>query len=824
MVKEINELIQELTIEEKAALLEGYQSWMTNAIPRLDIPAIYLTDGPLGVRKKTVAKGTGAVGLGLAFPSTAFPASVTIASSWDPENAEKMGRAIGKECVDYHVDVLLAPAMNLKRDPRCGRNFEYYSEDPLLTGKMAAAFTKGVQSTGTAACPKHFAMNNCEQYRYMGDSVADERVVRELYLKAFEICVKESRPRTMMCAYNKLNGEHCSQNKRLLEDVLRGEWSYDGLMMTDWGATVDRVAGVKAGLDLDMPGGIWENRKKIISAARSGELPMEALDRAVTHVLRLVKDAQSKEDISIDRDSLHRENEALAIDMAADGAVLLKNNGILPLNREEKLLIVGELFAKPRYQGAGSSGINPVHLISPQQAFSAAGIPYIYCPGYRESTDRPDEAWENEALQASEQADTILFFGGLTDLFESEGLDREDLSLPKNQLQLMDRLAKTGKRIVALLFGGSAFEVPFADDVSAMVHFFLPGQGVGEVCRRVLYGEVNPSGKLSETWMRSCHDVPYGDDFAKRKVVPYKEGIYVGYRYYDLCPEKIRFPFGFGLSYTTFAYSDLQVTCEGDRVCAEVTITNTGTHYGAEIVQLYAGKNTGSEVFKAEKELRAFAKVRLSPGESQRITLYFDRHELSYYHTGKGCWVLENGIYPILVGASSRDIRLRSAITVSDQPFVFGPYDTEVKQAYESIAEKLIGTETFARTLQVPLPPEPLRRIYTIESPLSDFRDSPAGGLIYRTVLKVMAMQRAGVKRMPDGPEKEAAMKSNDFTLRFLPGCCPRSMVQSGGGMVQMNVARALPLMADGQMGKALAELAKFEKPLPLPCQKRKKH
>lgn len=823
-MKAINELLQELTIEEKAALLEGYQSWMTNAIPRLDIPAIYLTDGPIGVRKKTTAKGAGAVGLGLALSSTAFPASVTIANSWDSENAERMGRAIGLECADYDVDVLLAPAMNLKRDPRCGRNFEYYSEDPLLSGKMAAAFTRGVQSTGTAACPKHFAMNNCEQYRYMGDSVADERVVRELYLKAFEICVKEGRPRTMMCAYNKLNGEHCSQNQWLLKDVLRGEWGYDGLMMTDWGATVDRVAGVKAGLDLDMPGGVWENRRQIISAAKSGELPMEILDRAAANVLRLIQETITGQKVTVGHEVLQRDNEALAIELAADGAVLLKNDGTLPLCGSEKLLVVGELFAKPRYQGAGSSGINPAHLISPEAAFTDAGISYVYRPGYHEMTDKPDPIWESEALLAAEQADTVLFFGGLTDLFESEGLDRNDLSLPKCQLQLMERLLETGKRIVAVLFGGSAFEVPFADDVSAMVHFFLPGQGVGEVCRRVLYGDVNPSGKLSETWMRNCSDIPYGESFAKRKVVPYKEGIYVGYRYYDLCPERIRYPFGYGLSYTTFSYNDLQITCEGDRVTAAVTITNTGTRYGAEVVQLYTGKNTGSEVFKAEKELRAFAKVRLSPGESQRIALCFDRRDLSYYHTGKNDWVLENGIYPILIGASSRDIRLCGEITVSDQPFVFGPYSAEVMQAYENIAAYPISTEVFAKTIQTPLPAEPLRRLYTIESPLSDFRDSPAGGLIYRTVLKAMALQGLGARRMPDGPEKDAAIKSNEFTLRFLPGCCPRSMVQSSGGMVQMNVARALPLMADGQIGKALAELTKIERPIPLPCQESKKH
>lgn len=822
-MKEINVLLEELTIEEKAALLEGYQSWMTNAVPRLGIPSVYLTDGPLGVRKKTASKGAGAVGLGLALPSTAFPASVNIANSWNIEIAEQMGRAIGMECLDYDVDVLLAPAMNLKRDPRCGRNFEYYSEDPLLSGKMAAAFTQGLQSTGTAACPKHFAMNNCEQYRYMSDSVADERVVRELYLKAFEICVKESAPRTMMCAYNKLNGDHCSQNQWLLEEVLRGEWGYLGLMMTDWGATVDRVEGVRSGLDLDMPGGIWENRKNIIAAAKSGELPMVTLDRAVARVLRLVQDAQNKPIAPLEHDMLHRVNGELAIELAAESAVLLKNDGILPLGGGENLLVVGELFAKPRYQGAGSSGMNPANLISPKAAFTDNGIRYRYCPGYHEDSALPDKQWEDEALQAAADADTILFFGGLTDAFESEGVDRIDLSLPACQLRLLEKLNATGKKIVAVLFGGSAFEVPFADEVSAMIHFFLPGQGVGEACRRVLYGKVNPSGKLSETWMRSCEDIPYGKEFARRKIVPYQEGLYVGYRYYDLCPERIRFPFGFGLSYTTFDYRDLQIFCEGDTVRAAVTVTNTGSRSGAEVVQLYVGRNTGSEVHKAEKELRAFAKVFLAPGENKRVSLCFNRRDLAYYHTEIHNWVLENGVYPVLIGASSQDIRLCGSITVSDQPFVFGPYGSKIVQAYECIAHQPVSKELFCQTLQKPLPPEPLRRLYTVESPLSDFQSSPAGRFIYQLILKVMSLQGVGMDRMEDGPQKEAVKKSNDFTLRFLPGCSPRSMVQSSGGMVQMNFARALPMIANGQISKALAELAKVEKKIPLPCQEKKR-
>ncbi len=820
----IQTLLNALTLEEKAALVEGYQSWMTNAVPRLDIPSAYLTDGPVGVRKKSQDKGAGAVGLGLALPSTAFPASVNIANSWDPANAEKMGRAIGEECIRYDVDVLLAPAMNLKRDPRCGRNFEYYSEDPLLTGKMAAAFTRGVQSTGTAACPKHFAANNCEQHRYMSDSVVDERAARELYLKGFELCVKESAPRTMMCAYNKLNGEHCSQNTWLLDQVLRREWGYDGLVMTDWGATLDRAAGVAAGLDLDMPGGIWENRLAVIEGIKNGTLSMESLDQAVSNVLRLVKYAKDNGKAEIPADeTLWAKHHELAVELACDSAVLLKNDAVLPLTGGEKILAVGELFSVPRYQGAGSSGINPARLVSAKDAFDASGIAHTYVQGYREVSDQRDLQLEQSALEAAKDADVILFFGGLTDLFESEGLDRKDLSLPNAQLALLEQLCGCGKKLIAVLFGGSPFEVPFAEDVDAILHMFLGGQGVGEACRRLLYGEVNPSGKLSETWMKRCEDIPYGQHFGKDKVIPYYESIYVGYRYYDLYPEKICYPFGYGLSYTTFSYSDLTVESDGTNICAELTLTNSGSRPGAEVVQLYVGKNSDSAVFKAEKTLQVFAKVHLDSGESRRIRLQFPCSQLAYYHTERQNWVLENGTYPLLIGSSSRDIHLESSVTITDQPVVNDvPYDPLVMQAYDRFSPQVVTKEVYEALLGRSIPAEPAKTPFTGESPLWDYPSASMGKFIYRTMLFAMRMMGRGAKKLPEGPEKAAAIKSQHFMLQFLPGCCARSVVQSGGGIVQMNVGRALPLLANGKIGKALLELCKVRKAPVLPCYKKK--
>ncbi len=821
-MKDIDQLLREMTLPEKAALLEGYQSWMTNAVPRLGIPSICLTDGPVGVRKKADGKGSGAIGLGRSLPSTVFPASVSIANSWNTDNAQRMGRAIGQECVGYDVQVLLGPALNLKRDPRCGRNFEYYSEDPLLSGRMAAAFTRGVQSTGTAACAKHFALNNNENYRYMCDALVDERAARELYLKGFEICVREGRPRAVMCAYNQVNGVHCSQNKWLLTQVLREEWGFDGLVMSDWGATVDRVKGVEAGLDLDMPGGVWDNRKAILQAVEQGALSTAALDRAVANVLRLVSDAQAAPAVHLDQQALLERNAELAVELAADCAVLLRNDALLPLSSGQRVLVVGQLFEKMRCQGAGSSGLNPARLISPRAAFDRSGTAYDYAQGYREMDPQPDEALERAAVEAAQEADVVLFFGGLTELYESEGYDRTDLSLPENQLRLLERLCSSGKRVAVVLFGGSPFELPFAEKTAAILHMFLPGQGGGEACRRLLFGEANPSGKLSETWVRTCADIPFGDQFGRHKVVPYRESIFVGYRYYDKAPDKIRYPFGFGLSYTSFSYGDLHLEHTDGIITAALTVTNTGRRDGAEVVQLYVGKNEKTAVYKAEKELRAFTKVYLKSGESKSVTLTFTEADLAYYHTALHRWVVENGHYSVLAGASSRDIRLTGSIEITGQEQVPPPCSAGTAAAYDAIAERGIPDSVFAQVLGRPIPQEPPALPYTIESPLSDLTNSPMGRFLYRCVHTVASALGRDIRRLPEGPEKEERIKNQRFLLDLIPSNSPRSLIQSGGGMAQMHMARAAIELANGHILRAVRLAVKREKPLPLPCEEQK--
>lgn len=601
-MKNIQRLIAELTTEEKAALLEGVKSWNTYAVTRLDIPALFLTDGPHGLRK--VRKANGGFGVSDNAHSTAFPTSAAVASSWNVENAYRMGEAIADECIAAGVHVLLAPGINIKRSPLCGRNFEYYSEDPLLSGTFGSALVRGVQSRGVGCSVKHFAANSNEDFRFIGDSVVDERALREIYLRAFERVVRESEPYTVMCSYNRLNGTFASQNKKLLTEILRNEWGFDGLVMTDWGATCERIEGIKAGCDLDMPGGVLYNRKSIIEATNSGALPVKTLNLAVERVLNLIdKCTGQKSGSGFDAET----HAKLSCDIAKDSAVLLKDDGTLPLNRQRKLLVVGEMFERMRFQGAGSSLINPPRVITPKDAFDNRGISYIYKKGFRCFYPRRDTALEQAALAAAEKADTILFFGGLTDFEESEGFDRKHMRMGENQTILLQTLINTGKKVVLVLFAGAPVELPFLDDLAAVLNMYLPGMYGGEAVAALLFGDTSPSGKLAESWPIRAEDTSCFADYARGPIAKYYESIYVGYRFYDKTNTPLRFPFGFGLSYTTFEYNHLAFHENDGKIVVSVDISNTGRCDGAEIVQLYV-RNGQSRVFKAEKELRAFAR------------------------------------------------------------------------------------------------------------------------------------------------------------------------------------------------------------------------
>ncbi len=575
---DINQIIRQMTVEEKAALVSGTDFMYTNPIPRLQVPSLCMSDGPHGLRKQI---GSGDNGVSQSEPSTAFPTAACTASGWNPENLRRMGQAIAEECRYYGVHTLLGPGVNIKRNPLCGRNFEYFSEDPLLAGMLGAAMVEGVQSKGVGVSLKHFAMNNSENYRFMGNSVASERTIRELYLKPFEYVVKHAKPATVMCAYNQINGTFCSENKWLLTDILRGEWGFDGVVMTDWGAVHDRVAGVKAGLDLEMPGDTAICRRRILDAVKDGSLRMDGLDKACKNILNWIdRYCIPADKTPVDWQAHHQ----LAGKIAADCAVLLKNDGALPLNGKEKLHIAGDLFETMRYQGAGSSMIHPTQVTTPKDAFDRHGV---------------------QSVPLAE-ADVVLVFAGLTDEYESEGGDREHMRLPEKQLQEIDTLCGSGKKVVVVLYGGSPVELPFHDQVSAILNMYLPGQNGGTATYELLFGEKNPSGKLAETWPLRYEDVPSAKTFGKGVTEVYAEGTEVGYRYYNRHGIPVRFPFGFGLSYTTFEKSEW--VNDGTRYTQ--TITNTGSRFGAEVAQLYING-----------ELKGFRKVYLHPGESETVTI-----------------------------------------------------------------------------------------------------------------------------------------------------------------------------------------------------------
>ncbi|MBQ8160388.1 MAG: glycoside hydrolase family 3 C-terminal domain-containing protein [Clostridia bacterium] len=571
-------ILRQMTVEEKAALISGTDFMYTNPIPRLHVPSLCMSDGPHGLRKQ---KEGGDNGISESEPATAFPTAAATASGWNPENLRKMGEAIGRECRHYGVHTLLGPGVNIKRNPLCGRNFEYFSEDPYLAGVLGAAMVEGVQSQGVGACVKHFAMNNSENFRFMGNSVASENTCRNMYLKPFEYIVKHARPASMMCAYNQINSVYCSENRWLLTDVLRREWGFDGVVMTDWGATHDRVAGVRAGLDLEMPGDTAVCRRRVLNAVKDGTLPMEDLDAACRNILRWVEQYAKPADTSpVDWDAHHR----LAAEIAADCAVLMKNDGTLPLSGREKLHIAGELFESMRYQGAGSSMIHPTKVTTVQDAFKRRGIRSVpLC-----------------------EADTVLVFAGLTDEYESEGCDRENMRLPQAHLRLIDDMIQTGKKVVVVLFGGSVVELPFEEHVSAILNMFLPGQNGGEATSQLLFGEKNPSGRLAETWPMRYEDVPGHETFGKTLQEVYREGTEVGYRYYQHHGIPVRYPFGHGLSYTTFEHGPWQ----RDGNTYTKTITNTGSRSGGEVAQLFL-----------DGELRGFQKIYLESGETGTVSV-----------------------------------------------------------------------------------------------------------------------------------------------------------------------------------------------------------
>lgn len=806
-MEDILKLLRELTTEEKAALAAGTDFMFTNPVPRLNIPQIRMSDGPHGLR---VQKQGGDNGVAGSEPATSFPTAALTACGWNESNLYKMGEAIGEEARYYGIDVVLGPGVNIKRNPLAGRNFEYFSEDPLLAGRMGAAEIKGIQSRGVGVSLKHFALNNAENYRFMGDSVCDERAMREIYLKAFEIAVKTAKPETVMCAYNKINGAYCCQNKWLLSDVLRNEWGFSGLVMTDWGATHDRIEMLKAGLDLEMPGDTDICRKWIIDGIKSGELSEETLDKAVENVLKL---AYKHEELKIEQTDFAA-HDFLAEEIAEDCAVLMENDGTLPLSVGKEYFIAGELFEKMRYQGSGSSMINPWRLTAPKTAFDNAGVKYEYCKGYKENQVAADKTLIDEAVKRVEKYDTALVFIGLTDYVESEGCDRENMRLPENQLALIDALIKAGKKVVVVLYGGSPAELPFADKVNAVLNMYLPGQRGGEATRKLLFGEKNPCGKLAETWAKSYYDVPYGEKFSKTQIEVYKDSVFVGYRYYQKAKKRVAFPFGFGLSYTTFGYSDIKIEENDDGITVSATITNTGSRFGAEIVELYV-KAPKTDVFKPEKELRGFTKVYLAAGESKEITIAVNKADLSYYNVKEKRYVLESGEYEFQLCSDSESVKLSEKIKI-DGENVPSPYDKEIFDLYENSPDK-VSDVAFEKMSGLKIPALPPVKPITLESRFTDLQKTFMGRILYSAVLSVAKKDMKKALKLPEGAERDNKIKGAMFLKRILESNSIITMSMSAGKSCPYHFAKGFVDLANGRIIKGIKDFCSPVKTAVLP-------
>ena len=653
------DIINSLSLEQKCALLSGGTVFTTRALPGKGIPAITLSDGPNGVRKQAGAADH--LGLNPSVPATCFPTSATVANSWDPALGEAVGAAMGEEAAAQGVSVLLGPGLNIKRSPLCGRNFEYFSEDPYLSGKMAAAYVRGIQKNVIAACPKHFAVNSQELRRMASDSIVDERTLREIYLTGFEMVVKEAQPKTIMSAYNLINGTYANENAHLLMDILRRDWGFDGAVVTDWGGSNDHALGVKNGSTLEMPAPGGDAVRELMKAVQTGKITEADVDARLDELLELVFTTKAAVDAApgkFDADAHH----ALARRAAAQSIVLLKNEtGLLPLAKGEKVAVIGDFAQTPRYQGAGSSAVNSIKVDSFLDCLAESGLNSV---GYAKGFDRqgkPDEALKAEAVLLAKNADVVLLCMGLDEIKESEGIDRADMKLAENQLELLSAVAAANPNVVVLLSAGSSLESGWVKDCKALVYGCLGGQAGAGALVEVLTGAQNPCGKLAETWARSYADTPARENFGgDGPTVEYREGLYVGYRYYDTAGVPTAFPFGYGLSYTSFAYNDLKA----DETGVTLTVTNTGSCAGAEVVQLYVAK-PDAKVFRPVKELKGFTKVQLEAGESKTVTIALDDKAFRYWNVKTDRWEVEGGSYQLLVGASSADIRLTAAVTVA---------------------------------------------------------------------------------------------------------------------------------------------------------------
>ena len=784
----INDVVMQLTLEEKAKLLGGADAWHTAAIERLGIPEITVSDGPHGLRK--VEASGDITDMSQSNQAVCFPTGACVASTFNRNLAQHMGEVLGNECKAESVNIILGPAINIKRSPLCGRNFEYMSEDPYLAGQIASSYVKGVQSKGVGVSLKHFAVNNQEKRRMTVSAVVDERTLREIYLSAFEEVVKSAHPDTLMCSYNRINGVYSSENPWLLNKVLRDEWGFDGFVMSDWGAVNDRALGVEAGLDLEMPSSGGINEQAIISAVEEGSLSEEALDKAVTNILnkvdrytgflmKLNSDDEVQEEVKPEFNYVADHKEARKI--AREGMVLLKNTGALPLRKDQKIVFIGEFAKKPRYQGGGSSHINPTRVISALSASTRHTL-VDYAMGFSATKDVIDEELIDEAVGKAVDADVAVIFAGLPDSFESEGYDRDHMRLPQCQNKLIREVSRVQPNTVVVLHNGSPVSMPWIGDVNAVLEAYLAGEASGEAVVDILFGVTNPSGKLAETFPIAIKDTPCYDYFpGNRLTVEYREGLFVGYRYYDKVNMSVLFPFGHGLSYTTFEYGNLSVE-KGDREAkVSFTVKNTGAMAGAEVAQVYVGMKN-SKVFRPMKELKGFEKVFLAPGEEKRVEIKLDERAFAYYCTGAHRWCVEPGDYIISVGSSSRDIRLHDEICFTHESDDIWQYTRDELPTYYFGNPSSVSDSEFEKLLCGPIP-ESMRRPgekLDLNSTLEDARECKWGARI----IKLIEFISRGVNAVKND--------SNGMIIATLSEMPLHSMACMSGGALTPEMAEAI--------------------------------
>lgn len=782
------DIIEKMTIEEKAAFLSGKGEWQSRDFERLGIPSVFCSDGPHGVRKQAGAGDH--LGLNASVPATCFPTAATIAGSWDEELGEEIGSTLGEEAMAEGVNVLLGPGLNIKRSPLCGRNFEYFSEDPYLAGKMAASYVKGIQSKGVYACPKHFAVNSQELRRMAMNSVIDERTLREIYLTGFEIAVKEGKAKTIMSSYNEVNGVYANENKHLLNDILREEWGFDGIVITDWGASNDHALGVAAGSNLEMPNPGLDSARELIEGLKCGKVKMSDIDERVDElldaVLTLNENAKGKSE-EFDKNAHHN----IARKAAAESAILLKNEGaILPLKSGISVAVIGDFAFVPRYQGAGSSLVNPTKIETVVGMIDNYNLKIVgKSRGYSRDGEE-DAATRKEALDLAAKADVVLFFFGLNEDSESEGMDRNHMRIPQNQINLLQELGQVNPNLVGIISAGSAIEMPWHHHFKALLHCYLNGQAGAGAVLDILTGDVNPSGKLSESIPRRLEDTScYRYYPSRERTSEYRESLYVGYRYYDTANIPVLYPFGFGLSYTSFEYSNMKADKDG----VSFTLKNCGSRDGAEVCQLYVSLK-GAKVFRPKKELKGFKKIFLKAGESKEVRISFDDKTFRYFNVKTNKWEIEEGNYTIMIGASSADIKLSTGLYVDGTTTEY-PYDASGIPSYYSGNIQLVEDNEYRNLLGTDIPDGRWSGLLGKNDAICQMYYAKSG------------LARFAYKRLTAMKKKADESGKPDLNILFIYNMPFRAMAKMTAGAVSSEMVDGIVRLVNGHFFKGVGKI-----------------